>query len=383
MLVGVPDRAVKLDREARDRYGRVRAARLDPARCSADRNLSTFERLERIGDARGSELGLHAGVHGPVLQCLEAPDRFAELDACLQVLEGDLECAPGHAEQLCALRDPRRIVGVVDRSARSVARSESIRKRDRDLDEAECAERRPIDAPLFRQLDARLPGGHPEETRVPGFPCIHDPSVRAAPGHDELLFAVDQDLLALRRRLRSDLRRLELTELLLPRQSRDRAPRRDALEQGIAQLALGHPAECCNALHPGADEGLGHQAAAHLLSDCRSFTQTQAQAALLLGNEDGEPAGLGDLLPDGPLECRARRAQLTEPLELVGAAEVILRAVAKGLDRIGSAHVRSLLVGRARRSRPRPGGAPRAGPPGCARPAAAAACGTRSGCPRT
>ncbi len=166
MLVGVPDRAVKLDRQARDRYGRVGAARLDPARRRADRHVSALERLERIGDARGRELGLHAGIHRPVLQRLEAPDRFAELDARLQVLEGDLERAPGHAQQFGALRNPRRIVGVVDRSARSVARSESIRERDRDLHEAESAQtpsRRCAALP-----STRCPAARPAPRRDPG-----------------------------------------------------------------------------------------------------------------------------------------------------------------------------------------------------------------------
>ena len=104
----------------------MRAPRLDPARRGAGRGHAALDGAERILDARGGKLGLDVGVDGAMLQRLKAPELLAELDPRVQVVERQLERAPGHPEKLRALGDTRRVVGVAHDRIRCLARGEPM-----------------------------------------------------------------------------------------------------------------------------------------------------------------------------------------------------------------------------------------------------------------
>ena len=186
-------------------------------------------------------------------------------------------------------------------------------------------------ASFTRPVPGASAGSQNSAALPPSFADTIQPSAPRT-GRDESLGAGQPDPIAVALRGHRGAGRVELALAFLPRERGDRATGRTPREEDAsgshsraARTAPRPPARRRRRTARAADRRPTSSAIA------ATSAQPQPEAAVGLRYEDGEPARLGDLRPDRPVEARRGGAQCAHPLALIGAAEEVPRAVAEGV----------------------------------------------------
>ncbi len=333
-FVGEAHRAEHLDALTHHQDRGIPASRFGTARRGGAgiRIVAPIRDLDRVGEHRARDFKLAAAVHRAMLQRLEAADRRSELLTCPQVLQRHIEGQPGHRQKLGGRQD-RRDVERAGNRIRSANDTMPMRNTDRFQCHGprECSVREPVQT---KGHPVRV-FGHPPKLRSFASGRGNEEAVRPG-GAGDKAFGPGQNAVVAPRRTRA---RIDAVGVLLPGDGDQALTREDRGDQRVANVAVVGGCKQQQRHHGRRGEWFGKQPGRQPTGDGGGFRDTETQAAIVLGQQHAEPAGIRHRPPKCARVAGKLAALLPDPAEAGMLFNKTANTVANGLFRAVSGRI--------------------------------------------